>query len=186
MFNGDISEINIIYDTNKSIGKEEDEINIFGSNFVKNNKDKCKLIIDNIEYEITEKFKIKNYKNKTLNIKLKGNDKITDMSNMFEGCSSLISLPDISKWNTNNITDISNMFFGCSSLTSLPDISKWNTKNISEMIYIFGCCSSLSSLLIFQNGILIILLILVLCFIDVHHYYLYLIFLNGILLRLKI
>ena len=48
---------------------------------------------------------------------------------MFKGCSSLLSLPDISKWNINNITDMNNMFEGCSSLLSLPDISKWNTNN---------------------------------------------------------
>ena len=28
------------------------------------------------------------------------------MSCMFYGCSSLSSLPDISKWNTNNVTNI--------------------------------------------------------------------------------
>ena len=54
---------------------------------------------------------------------------------MFNGCSSLISIPDISVWNTENIEDISHMFSGCSSLTSLPDISKWNTKNIKNMNY---------------------------------------------------
>ena len=60
---------------------------------------------------------------------------ITEMNWMFNGCSSLISLPDISVWNTENIKDISHMFSGCSSLTSLPDISKWNTKNIKNMNY---------------------------------------------------
>ena len=29
---------------------------------------------------------------------------------MFSRCTSLASLPDISKWNTNNITDMSDMF----------------------------------------------------------------------------
>ena len=43
---------------------------------------------------------------------------------MFSNCSSLSSLPDISKWDTKNITDMSYMFRGCSSLSSLPDISK--------------------------------------------------------------
>ena len=46
------------------------------------------------------------------------------MNNMFYECSSLSSLPDISKWNTNNITDMSNTFCWCKSLSSLPDISK--------------------------------------------------------------
>ena len=55
------------------------------------------------------------------------------MSGMFLGCSSLKSLPDISKWNTNNVTDMSGMFLGCSSLKPLPDISKWNTNNVIDM-----------------------------------------------------
>ena len=37
------------------------------------------------------------------------------MISMFYGCSSLSSLPDISKWNTNNVTDMSYMLSGCSN-----------------------------------------------------------------------
>ena len=44
------------------------------------------------------------------------------MSYMFYGCSSLESLPDISKWNTSNATNMSSMFKYCSSLKSLSDI----------------------------------------------------------------
>jgi len=51
---------------------------------------------------------------------------VTDISHIFEGCSSLSSLPDISKWDTNNATNMSHMFYLCSSLLLLPDISKWN------------------------------------------------------------
>ena len=46
------------------------------------------------------------------------------MSSMFFQCSSLESLPDISKWDTRNVKNISDMFCGCSSLESLPDILK--------------------------------------------------------------
>jgi len=38
----------------------------------------------------------------------------------------------------------------CSSLASLPDISKWNTNNLTNMNAMLQECSSL---LIFQNGI---------------------------------
>ena len=52
---------------------------------------------------------------------------------MFWNCSSLNSLPDISKWDTKNVTDMSYMFRGCSSLNSLPDISKWEiNKNLKK------------------------------------------------------
>jgi len=65
------------------------------------------------------------------------NNEITDMSYMFYECSSLLSLPDISKWNTNKVTNISFMFSICSSLLSLPDISKWNTNNVTNMSDMF-------------------------------------------------
>ena len=45
---------------------------------------------------------------------------------MFDNCSKLSSLPDISKWNTENITDMKAMFNKCSKLSPLPDISKQN------------------------------------------------------------
>ena len=32
----------------------------------------------------------------------------------------------------NNVTNISGLFAGCSSLKSLPNISKWNTKNLTK------------------------------------------------------
>ena len=47
------------------------------------------------------------------------------MNSMFSFCSSLNSLPDISKWDTQNVINMSYMFNNCSSLKSLPDISKW-------------------------------------------------------------
>ena len=45
------------------------------------------------------------------------------MSYMFSRCTSLISLPDISKWNTENIEKIADMFDECDLLLALPDLS---------------------------------------------------------------
>ena len=39
--------------------------------------------------------------------------RITNMNSMFYECNSLISLPDISKWNTNIDKDILNESFNC-------------------------------------------------------------------------
>ena len=142
MINEDISEINIIY----NIIEDEGNINIFGSEFVKNNKNIYKMIIDDKEYEITEEYNAKSKVINKLNIKLKGINNITNMNDMFNGCSRLLSLPDISKWNTINATNMSHMFSGCSSLISLPDISNWNTNNLKNMSYMFCECSSLISL----------------------------------------
>ena len=70
---------------------------------------------------------------------------ITDMSCMFEGCGALKTLPDISKWDTHNVKDISCMFKGCNSVISLPDISKWDISNVTKIKYLFSECSSLIS-----------------------------------------
>ena len=152
------SKITIVYDVNK-YNEEYEDINIFGEEFVKNNKNICKMIINDKDYKISEKYDITNYNSNKLEIKLTKINKIINTSYMFRGCLSLSSLPDISKWNTNNVIDMSCMFEGCPSLSSLPD---------------------------FQNGILIMLSIRVICLIDVYHYHHYLIFQNGILIMLLI
>ena len=71
---------------------------------------------------------------------------VIDMRAMFELCISLKSLPDISKWNTSNVTAMYHMFFGYKSLISLPDISKWNTSSVTDMSAMFIKCKSLISL----------------------------------------
>ena len=72
--------------------------------------------------------------------------KVEKMSSMFKGCKSLISLPDMSNWNTSNVEDMRYMFYGCKSLISLPDISNWNTSNVWDMWGLFQGCNSLISL----------------------------------------
>ncbi len=54
------------------------------------------------------------------------------MNAMFYGCSSLISLEDISKWETGKVTTMSIMFYGCSSLISLEGISKWEIRKNTD------------------------------------------------------
>ena len=46
------------------------------------------------------------------------------MQYIFAGCPRLLSVPDISKWNTENCIFFFFFFSDCSSLISLPDISK--------------------------------------------------------------
>ena len=177
MYNG---EINIIYDIKKDVRY----INIFGNNFVMNNKDKCKMIIDNKVTEITEKFFVNNnYNNNKLNIILKGVNDIINMSYMFYECKSLSSLPDISKWKTNNITNMSYMFGGCSSLSSLLNISNWNTNNVTNMNNMFDGCSSLLSLPDISKWNTNNVKNMSYCFMNVNHYHLYRIFQNGILIK---
>ena len=73
-------------------------------------------------------------------------EKIGDFHGLFQGCSSLISLPDISKWNTSKIKSMDLVFCDCTSLISLPDISKWDISSIKNMDGLFYNCFSLISI----------------------------------------
>ena len=68
------------------------------------------------------------------------------MCYLFDGCNSLISLPDISKWNTSKVKNMDSMFNNCTNYKYLPDISKWNTSNVNDLTSIFNGCVSLLSL----------------------------------------
>ena len=136
-------EINIIYKNVYS-----DTI-LFGYEFVKYNKNICKIRFNGNDHDLSslyqESFNIKLINN-LFKIKLKGVKNITNISYMFNECSSLYSIPDIIIWNTKKVTDMKYLFCGCKSLQSLPDISNWDTKNVVDMSNIFSGCQSLISL----------------------------------------
>ena len=153
--NDDVDEITIQYKIDK-IGYSKN-IRIFGDIFVENNKDKCKIIINENEFDLKSHLNINKSQlnNNIFEIKIKGIKQIINMSYMFKNKEAhenekesipLSSLPDISKWNTSKVTNMSYLFSNCSSLLSLPDISKWNTENVTDMREIFCGCSSLLSL----------------------------------------
>ena len=64
---------------------------------------------------------------------------VTNISNMFRGCSSLIAVPAM---DTSNVTDMSDMLRGCSSLIAVPDMHTGQVTNMSNM---FRDCSSLTT-----------------------------------------
>ena len=134
----------IIYKPNK-----EGKVRLFGNYFVNNNKEKCKIIYNNKEYELKEYFNDidKEYNNKNeIKIKLKGINNVTNMGTMFLGCDTLSSLSNISNWDTSKVTDMHSMFSGCKILSSLPDISNWDTSKVTDMTCMFRNCNNLSSL----------------------------------------
>ena len=139
------SQISLIYNINEN-NKKEGKVKIFGKDFVNNNKNKCKILFKNKEFELSEYFSLENLEINWLNIKLKGFEEITDISNIFNSCNSLSSSTNLSEWNTRNISNMSYLFYGCSELKSLPDISKFNTSNVINMNGMFYNCKSLLSL----------------------------------------
>ena len=129
--------------------KKTNEIKIFGKIFVENNKTKYKILYENEIYELNEYFNLPNFnKNKDiLEIKLSGEENITNMSYMFYNCESLLSIEeDNTKWNTNNVIDMSWAFYNCISLISLPNIAKWDTSSVIDISFLFYNCKLLFSL----------------------------------------
>ena len=150
------NEMTIIYSKFKRVTTIlNKKVPLFGGRFVVKNEDKCTLLIEGKIYNLEKNFYladdemelIENYsKPRNLIVILQEKKIISDMSYMFYECNSLLSLPDISEWNTNKVNNMSFMFFKCERLLSLSDISKWNTNNIIDMRYMFYNCSSLLSL----------------------------------------
>ena len=143
---------------------------IFGKNFVKRNKNKCKIIHNNKEYQLKEFFEEINKNHKPgieIKFKLRFFHNILNLRGMFFNCDNLLSMKDDSKFNEEQvnasskyglsiakkqekesfkITDIGYMFYGCKSLISIPDISEWNTEKLANMFCLFCGCNSLISI----------------------------------------
>ena len=124
------------------------KIRILGEKFVNKNKNNYQIIINNKNYKLTPfiDINILEIKNDKLEVHLKQLKNTLDISFMFCGCNSLLSIENITNWDVENIINMSFLFSNCSSLTSLPDISKWNTNNVTKMCDLFNDCSSLASL----------------------------------------
>ena len=96
-------EINIIYKADKE-GKE----NIFGKQFVENNKNNIELIINENKYHLISKYKLKKGEN---NLKIIIKNKITNLEYMFYGCKSLKKIEELEYIDTKGINNFSYMFY---------------------------------------------------------------------------
>ena len=138
-------EVTMVY----SITKHQTDLKIFGEEFVKNNCEKCKMVVDGEEEELKSYIPCKPFQEKLKNkvkIKLLNINKIVDMSFIFHECKNLISCNDLSKWNTKKVKDMHKLFFGCSQLTKLPDLSFWSISQVKDICGLFYECSSLLSI----------------------------------------
>ena len=109
-------EITLIY----KVGNNDKKIKIFDSEFVKNNKDNCKIIHEYEEIELKEYFDVESNKEKLV-IKLRGINKITNANKMCYECSNLESIPDIAKWDRSGVIEMKDMFKGCNEALNIPN-----------------------------------------------------------------
>ena len=86
-----------------------EKVKIFDDKFCKNNSENCIIKIKGEEQKIFSHYENINLEN-TIIIELLMKNNITDMSYMFNGCSSLFSINLTSNWNTKNITNMKWMF----------------------------------------------------------------------------
>ena len=129
---------------------------IFGETFVKNNKDKCKLIFydeekdeefdyelcDFLEIELINKF---NHGDKFFSFYLVQTDNFTDLTSMFNKCATLIKVEGLSGLNTEQVTNMAGMFDSCTLLQEV-DISYMKIHQLEDASYMFRKCSFIQSL----------------------------------------
>ena len=129
---------NINFDPNQEIN-----IQLFGENFVKNNKNNCSLIINEQRKELCEKYKIpEEPKDGNLKIILVKEKPIENVSEMFNQCKDLLSLQSFNQWTMDKVTNMKKMFYECISL-KLIDLNGWNTSQVKDFSYMFYSCQNL-------------------------------------------
>ena len=86
---------------------------------------------------------------KMINVKIKIDYKLSNFSEMFEGCKDIINI-DLSKIEGSIIKDMSNLFKDCSNL-EIVNFGKLDTSKVTSMKYLFKGCTSLSEIIGLEN-----------------------------------
>ena len=122
--------------------------NIFGSIFIKNNKDNIDLIINNKNNVLIDKYELEIGENiVTINIK----NNLTNISYMFYDCKTLIDITELTYLDIRQCNNFEYMFYNCSSLSNIKPLENWNISNINNFGFMFCRCSSLSDITPLEN-----------------------------------
>ena len=89
---------------------------LFGEKFVELNRNKCKIIINEKEVELSSYLDNLKFKNGLKEIKLKGINNLNDISYMFCGCVSLKLIKGLENLNMNNIININSLLNNCKKI----------------------------------------------------------------------
>lgn len=84
------------------------------------------------------------------NVKLKSVDfsnagfaKATSLQGLFNGCTDLISVGDVSSWSLSNVTTLEDTFKSCLVLREI-DVSTWDVSSVTSLKNTFSYCKALS------------------------------------------
>ena len=92
--------------------------NIFGQDFVKNNKDNINLMINGKPSFLVTTYEL-NEGDNMISISVNIKKTIINLSYMFYMCESLKDINELKYLNVDKVLDISYMFFGCSRLSDI-------------------------------------------------------------------
>ena len=117
---------------------ENNNIRILGYNFVKNNRNKANLIINNKKYKLSELIKGENFTGNVIKIGIILSKYISNFGEMFKNCSNLLELSICN--NIINIDDNEEHYKQPNKSEEYPDYDyyyNYKSKNIYEnLIYI--------------------------------------------------
>ena len=141
--NEDKNKINLTY-----FAKSKGDYNIFGCEFVENNKDNIELMINGDKSELIDKCQLKEGENKiTLIIK----NKLTLLSYMFSRCTALKDIQELKNLDVSDSKDFSYMFFYCSTLSDIKPLQNWDVSNGINFESMFFYCPLLKDIKPLQN-----------------------------------
>ena len=166
---------NEIYSLIYDIKTKNSSLRIIGEQFVRNNKNKGKIIFNNKKFPLRDLIELKNKINIKMKIKMILSRNCCNKNFMLKDCTSLIHIKlldnlynenrilfgekDVANCEINNIKEnndyrkfnptissMNELFSNCFSLILLPDMSNWDTSNVIYMEKMFYNCKSLSLL----------------------------------------
>ena len=136
-------EINIIYYVD-----EDKKENILGEDFINNNKNNVQLMINSQKVSLTDTYDLKRGENK---ITIIINNKLTNLSYMFQNCHSLQNIDELKYLDTSEVTNYENMFHYCNSLSDIRSLQYWNVSKGTNFKGMFSNCKSLYDISPLQN-----------------------------------
>ena len=120
------------------------EINIFGKDFVNNNKENCYLLINGEKKDLCEKYD--RLDKESLKIILVKKKEIENMSKMFYKCNFLCSVTVLNRWKFDNVNNMKSMFDGCQNLNYINLGSELKTSKVTDFSNMFKECKSLKTI----------------------------------------
>ena len=128
----------------RAIGWTDEDIAYYQENGVNWNEedDEYHKVSDDNKalYGVLTASNISTYKNRIVYLPKIDTSNVTDMSEMFRGCYSLMAIPLL---DTSKVTNMNSMFYECSSLTTIPLL---DTSSVTDMNKMFIVCSLLTTI----------------------------------------